>query len=67
MGNKYSSVKEAREKLGVSISQYYFMINNDISMFNTVDEIKNYIWSQRNKKISEAKLNERNDTHPTQG
>jgi hypothetical protein len=50
-GITYVSVQAALKSLGISTSVYYFMKNNDCSMFSNVDEVKAHIWKERNKKI----------------
>lgn len=54
-GQQFKSTKEARDKLQLSTSQYYYYLANP--HFKTVDELKNHIWTERNKKISKAKMN----------
>jgi hypothetical protein len=56
-GEEFVSLKSAVEYFDLSYSQYYFMINNNHLIFNTPEELKNYIWDTRNKKISDSRKN----------
>lgn len=54
-GTKYSSVNMAIKKLGLSTSQYYFMIKNPNIIFNNSQELKEYTWKLRNQNISKTR------------
>jgi hypothetical protein len=51
----YQSIKCACKDNNISYSQYIFLINSNLS-FTTPEELKTYIWSQRNKKISQKSI-----------
>lgn len=51
---EFSSVKEAINYYGLSVSQYYYLINSDMS-FENADQLKEHIWKERSKKISEKR------------
>lgn len=53
---QFESVKAARDYYNISISQYYFLIKSELK-FHNPDELKQYIWTERSKKISESKNN----------
>jgi hypothetical protein len=52
---EYYSIKSACKDNNISYSQYIFLINSNFK-FKTPDELKKYIWSQRNKKIAEKSI-----------
>ena len=52
-GKQFKSTKAARTHFSLSISQYYYLLENP--HFKTPDELKTHIWTQRNKKISNAR------------
>ena len=51
---EFSSVREAINYYELSISQYYYLINSNMS-FENVDQLKEHIWKERSKKISEKR------------
>ena len=52
---EYYSIRSACDDNNISYSQYIFLINSNIK-FETPDELKEHIWSQRNKKIAEKSI-----------
>jgi len=52
---EYYSIRSACNDNNISYSQYIFLINSNIK-FKTPDELKEHIWSQRNKKIAEKSI-----------
>lgn len=52
---EYYSIRFACDDNNISYSQYIFLLNSNIK-FETPDELKKYIWSQRNKKIAEKSI-----------
>jgi len=52
---EYLSIKNACTDNNISYSQYKFLINSTI-FFKNGKELKNYIWQQRNNKISQKSL-----------
>jgi len=52
---EYYSIRSACKDNNISYSQYVFLTNSNISFKNS-EELKNYIWSQRNKKISQKSM-----------
>lgn len=54
-GVEYNSIREAMKENNLSTSIFYWMEKNDCSSFNSVEEVKDHIWKQRNKKISSSK------------
>lgn len=53
-GKKFPSVNQALKELKLSTSHYYFYKNNPDLNFNSPEELKEYTYKLRNKKISEA-------------
>ena len=51
----FPSVKECRQKLNLSISQYYYGVDN-WQKYNTPEDMKQDIWLNRNNKISKARM-----------
>ena len=56
LGVVYESVNAAMDELNVSYSFIKFVRENDISKFNSVDEIKEHTWKLRSKRISENQI-----------
>lgn len=54
-GRTFSSLKEAREALGLSISQAYYALNSELT-FESPQAMKDHIWNERNAKIKKSKL-----------
>lgn len=54
-GLKFSSLKEARQVLGLSISQVYYALNSDMK-FESPQSLKDHIWNERNAKIKKSKM-----------
>lgn len=52
---EYYSIRSACVDNNISYSQYIFLINSDV-IFKSGEELKDHIWSQRNKKISEKSI-----------
>jgi len=51
----FPSRKEAKDYFGITEAQYQYMINCDKN-FNDAQELKAYIWAERNRKIGESRL-----------
>ena len=56
LGKTYCSITEAMESLNISFSHIKFIRENDISRFNSIDEIKEYAWKMRGLKISKNQI-----------
>lgn len=54
-GVEFTSVRHALSELKLSTFQYYFYINNKDLDFKSVEELKSYIWEERNKKLSQSR------------
>jgi hypothetical protein len=52
---EYYSIRSACVDNNISYSQYVFLINSDV-IFRSAEELKDYIWDQRNKKISQKSI-----------
>jgi len=52
---EYYSIRSACVDNNISYSQYIFLINSDV-IFKSAEELKDYIWDQRNKKISQKSM-----------
>ena len=52
---EYHSIRSACDVNHISYSQYIFLINSDV-IFKSAEELKDYIWLQRNKKISQKSI-----------
>jgi hypothetical protein len=55
LDKEYYSIRSACVDNNISYSQYVFLINSDV-IFRSAEELKNYIWDQRNKKISQKSM-----------
>lgn len=64
-GKEYPSVRQALKQLNLSTSHYYFYKNNPELSFNTVEELKDYTYKLRNKKISESNKNDNTGNRET--
>ncbi len=54
-GKQFNTVTEAIKYYKLSTAQYYIMVNNPRVTFTCAEELKEYVWNMRNKKISESK------------
>lgn len=52
---EYYSIRSACGDNNISYSQYIFLTNSDV-IFKSAEELKDYIWDQRNKKISQKSM-----------
>lgn len=55
LGKEYQSINQAIKMLNISTSLMYYIINNDVSMHNTVDEIKQAVWTCRSEKLKKCR------------
>jgi hypothetical protein len=55
LGNQYESINYAIKELNISTSLLYYIINNDVSECNTIDEIKKLVWIRRSEKLKQCK------------
>jgi len=56
LGKTYHSVNQAMKSLNISYSLIAFIRENDVSMFDSIDEIKEHVWKLRSKKISKNQI-----------
>jgi hypothetical protein len=52
-GIEYRSVTSALKELKISYSVLKFILNNDISMCNNIDDVKKLIWFRRSEKLKQ--------------
>ena len=55
LGKQYESINHALKELSISTGLIYYIINNDVSTCNTIDEIKKLVWAHRSEKLKRYK------------